>query len=149
MPKHDSWAGVNGQMTTGRRLCSWTASQDCLELHKLTVFATDMAKRQRFYIQQVVRKPHRATVQQHILQMRVLNDHVRHLPTLKDSHKALPNKHLKLDKPIGTIYMSTGSRPIKVVDTAPRNTMRADKIANATANIGKVTAVVAVMSIFC
>ncbi len=37
-------------------------------------------------------KPQRATVtvQQHISQMGVLNDHVRHLPTLKDSPKAVP-----------------------------------------------------------
>jgi hypothetical protein len=64
--------------------------QDCLELHKLTVFSADAAKRQRFYIQQAVRKPQRATVQQHILQMGVLNDYVRYLPTLKDSPKAVP-----------------------------------------------------------
>jgi hypothetical protein len=63
---------------------------DCLELHKLTVFSADAAKRQRFYIQQVVRKPQRATVQQHILCMGVLNDYVKHLPTLKDSSKAVP-----------------------------------------------------------
>ncbi len=64
--------------------------QDCLELHKLTVFSADAAKRQLFYIQQVVRKPQKATVQQHILQMGVLNDYVRYLPTLKDSPKAVP-----------------------------------------------------------
>jgi hypothetical protein len=58
-------------------------------LHKLTVFSADTAKRQRFYIQQVVCKPQRATVQQHILRMGVLNDYVRHLPTLKDSPKAV------------------------------------------------------------
>jgi hypothetical protein len=29
-------------------------------------------------------------VQQHILQMGVLNDYVKHLPTLKDSSKAVP-----------------------------------------------------------
>jgi hypothetical protein len=63
---------------------------DCLELHKLTVFSADAAKRQRFYIQQVVRKPQRATVQQHILQMGVLNNYIKHLPTLKDSSKAVP-----------------------------------------------------------
>jgi hypothetical protein len=57
------------------------------ELHKLTVFSADAVKSQRFYIQQAVRKPQRATVQQHILQMGVLNDRVRHLPTLKDSPK--------------------------------------------------------------
>jgi hypothetical protein len=64
--------------------------QDCLELHKLTVFSADAAKRQWFYIQQAVRKPQRATVRQHILQMGVLNDYVRHFPTLKDSPKAVP-----------------------------------------------------------
>jgi hypothetical protein len=63
---------------------------DCLELHKLTVFSANTAKRQRFYIQQAVRKPQRATVRQHILQMGVLNDYVKHLPTLKDSSKAVP-----------------------------------------------------------
>jgi hypothetical protein len=41
--------------------------QDCLELHKLTVFTADAADRQQFYIQQAVHKPQRATVQQHIL----------------------------------------------------------------------------------
>jgi hypothetical protein len=61
---------------------------DCLELHKLKVFSADTAKRQRFYIQQAVHKPQRATVRQHILRMGVLNDYVRHLPMLKDSSKA-------------------------------------------------------------
>jgi hypothetical protein len=37
----------------------------------------------------MVCKPQTATVQQHILQMGVLNDYVRHLPTLKDSPKAV------------------------------------------------------------
>jgi hypothetical protein len=63
---------------------------DCLELHKLMVFGADASKRQRFYIQQVVRKPQRATVRQHIAQMGVLNDYVKHLPTLKNSSKAVP-----------------------------------------------------------
>jgi hypothetical protein len=68
----------------------WMSFQDCFELHKLTVFSADTAERQRFYIQQAVRKPQRATVQQHILPMEVLNDYVKHLPTLKDSPKAVP-----------------------------------------------------------
>jgi hypothetical protein len=38
---------------------------------------------------------------------------------------------------------------MKVVYTAPSNNMRADKVATETAKTGKVTAVVAVMSIFC
>jgi hypothetical protein len=45
--------------------------------------------------------------------------------------------------------LSTEAHPIKVVDTAPSNNIRADEIANENAKTGKMTAVVAVMSIFC
>ncbi len=62
MHERDLWAGVNGQVTKGRHLQMWAAFRYCLELHKLTVFSADAAKRQRFYIQQVVCKPQRATV---------------------------------------------------------------------------------------
>jgi hypothetical protein len=66
MRERDSWAGVNGHVTKGRHPRMWMSFQDCLELHKLTVFSADAAKRQQFYIQQVVHKPQRATVRQHI-----------------------------------------------------------------------------------
>jgi hypothetical protein len=89
MHEHDLWAAVNGQVTKGRHPRTWMSFLDCLELHKLTVFSADAAKRQRFYIQQAVRKPQRATVQQHISRMGVLNDYVKHLPMLKDSSKAV------------------------------------------------------------
>ncbi len=55
---------------------------------------------------------------------------------------------LRLDKPLGTIYLSTEPRGIKVASTAPNEITRADEIAIETAKTGKVTAVVAVMSIF-
>ncbi len=45
------------------------------------VFSADAAIRQRFYIQQGVHMPQRATVQQHISRVGVLNDYVRILPT--------------------------------------------------------------------
>jgi hypothetical protein len=90
MHERDSWAAVNGQVTEGRCTQMWTSSLDCLDLHELTVFSSDAAKRQRFYIQQAVYKLQRATVQQHILQMGVLNDYAKHLPMLKDSFKAVP-----------------------------------------------------------
>jgi hypothetical protein len=89
MHEHDSWAAVNGQVTKGRRPLMWTSFLDCLELHKLTVFSAHAAERQRFYNQQAKHKPQKATVQQHILHMGVLNDYVKHLPTLKDSSKAV------------------------------------------------------------
>jgi hypothetical protein len=90
MHEHDSWAAVNGQVTKGRRPRMWMSFLDCLELHKLTVFSADAAEKQLFYIQQAVRKPQRTTVRQHISQMGVLNDYIRHLSMLKDSSKAVP-----------------------------------------------------------
>jgi hypothetical protein len=74
MHKRDLWTAVNGQVTKGRRPRTWLSFLDCLGLHKLTVFSAEAAKRLRFYIQQAVRKPQRATVRQHISQMGVLND---------------------------------------------------------------------------
>ncbi len=67
MYKHDLWAGVNGKVTKRKHPCTWAAFQDCLEIHKLTVFTADAAKRQWYYIQQAVRKPQRATVQKHLM----------------------------------------------------------------------------------
>jgi hypothetical protein len=90
MHEHNLWAAVNGQVPKGRCLQVWMSFLDCLKLHKLTVFSADAAEKQRFYIQQAVRKPQRATVQQHILRMGVLNIYVKHLPTSKDSSKAVP-----------------------------------------------------------
>jgi hypothetical protein len=62
MHKRDLWAAVNGQVTEGRHPRMWMSFLHCLELHNLTVFSADAAKRQRFYIQQAVHKPQRATV---------------------------------------------------------------------------------------
>jgi hypothetical protein len=58
------------------------------------------------------------------------------------------DKCLKIDEPLGTIYLSHKPRLIKVTNTAPSETMKADEIVIETAKIGKVTAVVVVMSIF-
>ncbi len=58
------------------------------------------------------------------------------------------DKHLKIDKPLKPIYLSHKPRPIKVINTAPSETTKADEIASETTKTGKVTAVVKVMSIF-
>jgi hypothetical protein len=62
---------------------------DCLELHELTVFTADAAERQRYYIQQGICKPQRATVRQFISRVEVLNGYLGYLPTLKNSPKAV------------------------------------------------------------
>ncbi len=59
------------------------------------------------------------------------------------------DKRLKIDKSVGSTYMSIDSCPIKVIDTAPGIPMKADEIANKSAQTSKMTAVVMVMSIYC
>jgi hypothetical protein len=60
------------------------------------------------------------------------------------------DKHLKLDEPIGQNLMSTTAHPIKVTTTAcpdPEG-FRDTEITKVFSKTGKVTAVVAVMTIF-
>ncbi len=113
MHERDSWATVNGQVTKGRPPQTWMSFLDCLELHKLTVFSADAAKRQRFYIQQAVRKPQWATMRQQISHMGVLNDYVKHLPMLKDSSKAV------LTTKKGTIPFSKADLATIVLSSVP------------------------------
>jgi hypothetical protein len=58
------------------------------------------------------------------------------------------DKHLKIDKPLEPIYSSHKLCLIKFVDTALSETTKADEIVSKTVKTRKVTAVVAVMSIF-
>ena len=60
MFNRDTWEGVNGKTYQGPRMRTWKSLTDCIELHKLTVLPTDAAEKQRFYVQQVVRKPQRS-----------------------------------------------------------------------------------------
>jgi hypothetical protein len=89
MHESDSWAGPDGKENDGARPKGWLAFCDCLELHKLTVFAPDAAERQRYYIQQGIRKPLKASVRQFISRMQQLNGYLEYLPTLKDSSRAV------------------------------------------------------------
>jgi hypothetical protein len=62
---------------------------DCIELHKLIVFPADAAEKQRYYMQQMIKKPQRVTVRQFVSHMGVLNDYLAYLPTVFDSSMAI------------------------------------------------------------
>ena len=85
----DSWIGVDGKTHDGKRVRTWKSLKDCIELHKLTVLPADAAEKQRFYVQQVVRKPQRVTIRQYMSRMGVLNDYIAHLPSIYYSPKAV------------------------------------------------------------
>jgi hypothetical protein len=42
------WVGVNGQLHKGLCAQSWISFQDCIELHKRTIFPADTAEKQHF-----------------------------------------------------------------------------------------------------
>ena len=89
MHERESWAGADGEKHNGKRPKGFKAFSDCLELHKLTVFTANAAKKQRYYIQQGIHKPQRATVRQFVSRVEVLNGYLGYLPTLKNSPKAV------------------------------------------------------------
>ncbi len=58
---------------------------DCIELHNCTVFPADAAEKQRYYMQQTIKKPQQVTVRQFVSRMGVLNDYLAYLPMVFDS----------------------------------------------------------------
>ena len=89
MHERDSFAGGNGERRNGKCPKGFKAFLDCLELHKLTVFTANAAERQRYYVQQGIRKPVRVTTRQFVSHVEVLNRYIGYLPTLKNSPKAV------------------------------------------------------------
>jgi hypothetical protein len=62
---------------------------DCTELHKLTIFLSDAAEKQHYYMQQMIKKPQGVTVRQFVSRMGVLNDYLDYLPTASYSAMAI------------------------------------------------------------
>jgi hypothetical protein len=85
MHSKDPWIGVNGQSHKGLHVQSWLSFQECIKLHKLTLFSADAAEKQHFYMWQTIKKPHRVTVHQYMSCMGVLNDYLAYLPMVYDS----------------------------------------------------------------
>ena len=89
MHSKDPRFGVDGESHSGPRRRIWSSFMDCIELHKLTIFAVDAAEMQHYYMQQSVKKPQRVPVRQYMAPMGLLNDYLAHLPTVKNSPMAV------------------------------------------------------------
>jgi hypothetical protein len=89
MHTKDPWIGVNGSSNKGIGVRSWPFVLDCIELHKLTIFPVDAAEKQRYYMTQTVKKPHRAMVRQYMACMGILNNYLVHLLTVFNSPMAI------------------------------------------------------------
>jgi hypothetical protein len=84
MHTKNPWIGINSKSNKGIRVKSWISFMDCIELHKLTIFPADAAEKQRYYMQQTIKKPQRVTVRQFVSRMGILNDYLAYLPTVFD-----------------------------------------------------------------
>jgi hypothetical protein len=89
MHTRNPWIGVNCK--SNKEICvkSWISFMNCIKLHKLTVFPADAAEKQRYYMQQIIKKPQRVTVRQFVSCMGILNDYLVYLPTAFDSSMAI------------------------------------------------------------
>jgi hypothetical protein len=100
MHTKNPWIGVNGESNKGIRVKSCLSFMDCIELHKLTIFPADAAKKQRYYMQQTIKKPQRVTVHQFVSCMGILNDYLAYLSMVFDSLMAVAGTK-KMNVPFG------------------------------------------------
>ncbi len=89
--KRDLWAAVNGQVTKGRHPRTWCPSWTVLSCISSQSSVLTLPKGSGSTFSKRCASPRGPlSVRQHILRMGVLNDYVKHLPTLKDSSTAVP-----------------------------------------------------------
>jgi hypothetical protein len=84
MPFKDPWIGVKRQSHKGLHVQTWLSFQDCIKLHKLTIFVADAVEKQHIYMQQTIKKPQQVTMHQYMSCMGVLNDYLAYLPMVYD-----------------------------------------------------------------
>jgi hypothetical protein len=89
MHTKDPWIGMNGSSNKGPHIHSWLSFQDCIKLHKFTVFPVNATEKQHFYMTQMVKKPQQVTVRQYMARIGILNDYLTFLPTVFNSSMAV------------------------------------------------------------
>ncbi len=79
---------MNGNSNKGIRMKSWISFMNYIKLHKLMVFPADAAEKQRYYMQQMIKKPkpQQVTVRQFVSPIGVLNDYLAYLSMVVIGH---------------------------------------------------------------
>jgi hypothetical protein len=88
------WLDLRDVKHHGLRKKSSQSLVDCIEQHKLTLFACDAAERLKYYMMCSIKKPVRLTVRQHVCRMETLNKYLGMLPTIKNSPVAVASTEL-------------------------------------------------------
>eukprot|EP00804_Cyclotella_cryptica_P014600 CCRYP_012644-RA/>CCRYP_012644-RA protein AED:0.83 eAED:1.00 QI:0/-1/0/1/-1/1/1/0/341 len=84
----EPWTDVYGTEHPTKCPASWTSFQECVQLHLQTVFRTDAAEQEHFYIRNGLKKPNRVPTRDFVQRIQRLNGYVELLPCLFYSSKA-------------------------------------------------------------
>ena len=85
------WTDLNGISHNDKaRQKTVKSFKDCVKFHLLQVFPNDAAEKQKYYINNHLRKPAKVTIRNFAERVETLNSYIANLPGLIDSPKALP-----------------------------------------------------------
>ncbi len=84
----EPWVDVYGKEHPKKRPASWASFLECVQLHLQTVFRTDAAEQERFYISNGLKKPNRVPIRDFVQRIQRLNGYLDLLPCLFHSSKA-------------------------------------------------------------
>jgi hypothetical protein len=87
--KLDPWTSLDGHKNNGLRMKTSEFLEDCITIHKHTVFTLDATERQRSYMMGSLKKPHKMTIKGHVSRCETMNGYISLLPTLRDSSLAV------------------------------------------------------------
>jgi protein involved in ribonucleotide reduction len=119
------WIDLFGVKHADKRKRSWSSFMDCVTFHLQTVFRSDPAETQRFYMSNGLKKPNRVPIQQFVQRIQKLNGYLDLLPCLYYSDRV--TKLTKEVKPF--IDVDLASHILRMV---PRNWQDQYKLTGAT-----------------
>ena len=82
------WVDLYGVEHASKRHRSWKSFMECVTFHLLSVFRSDAAETQRFYISNGLKKPNRVPIRQFVQRVQQLNGYLHLLPCLFFSERA-------------------------------------------------------------
>ena len=94
MHSKNPWMDSKGVKHQGLRKNLYQSLIDCVEQHKLAVFAVDAAERLNYYMMCSIKKPVIWTIRLHVCRMETLNKYLGMLPTIKNSPMAAASTKL-------------------------------------------------------
>ncbi len=81
----DPWTALDRQKNKGLPMKTSKSLEDCITVHKRTVFSVDAVERQKSYSMGSLKKPHRMNIKKHVSHCKTMNGYISLLPMLQDS----------------------------------------------------------------